>query len=462
MMKLLAALLWLAAAVQCEELQESLDHTTVLAKHGEVFSIILNSSLLSGAADNRANDTLRFSPSLLGAPDLPDWLSYGYSEQLRCGVVYGVPPPHLDEFRLEIIVTNLRTYQTSRREVHVLVSDSAESLRHEVQLKINNMDPVDLLFDSSGGSSSRKQPRNASNIEKLQEIFQQVLWPAAGADVRLTWLSVADPGPVAPRPGAHLGTLLRLASGAPFSPQLRFLQQEVRPLWARVPCPRNFKRSKFERHFRERDFKMDWCQFKLFESGELALLVDEPAPTAAPPPPPPSLADVLPLPARVAVPARSYVSDFLTTIGIPLLVALLLCATLTCIMCCQGEHLETDSDGEFFDNVFSVFVRRRPAEIQMVQYPGGSSSLPRGVSLPRSQTSTLRRAALRDVSPRLAEQSEYEPSSRREASLLRDVSPRLTPYREPLSPEDSVPATPDSERHAQRQPPPYRSLSRRS
>ena len=92
----------------------------------------------------------------------------------------------------------------------------------------------------------------------------------------------------------------------------------------------------------------------------------------------------------------------------------------------------------------------------MVQYPGGGVGDSVGASLPRSQTSTLRRAALRDVSPRLAEQSELEPTARREASLLRDVSPRLTPYREPLSPAGSVPTTPDSDRHSQRQPPPYR------
>ena len=90
-----------------------------------------------------------------------------------------------------------------------------------------------------------------------------MLWPAAGDDLVLTWLELGGPAAVVPRPGEHSGTLLRLASGAPFSRQLHLLQEEVRPLWARVPCPRNFKRSKFERHFRKRDFKMDWCQFKL-------------------------------------------------------------------------------------------------------------------------------------------------------------------------------------------------------
>ena len=53
MMDLMLPLLFLVAFAHSEELQESLDHTTVLAKHGEVFNIMLNASLLSGAADVR-------------------------------------------------------------------------------------------------------------------------------------------------------------------------------------------------------------------------------------------------------------------------------------------------------------------------------------------------------------------------------------------------------------------------
>ena len=47
-----------------------------------------------------ANDTLRFSPSLSGAPDLPGWLAYGYSTHRRSGAIYGVPPPHLNMFKV--------------------------------------------------------------------------------------------------------------------------------------------------------------------------------------------------------------------------------------------------------------------------------------------------------------------------------------------------------------------------
>ena len=44
------------------------------------------------------NDTLRFSPSAKGSPDLPGWLAYDFSRRHRGGVVYGVPPPYLTNF----------------------------------------------------------------------------------------------------------------------------------------------------------------------------------------------------------------------------------------------------------------------------------------------------------------------------------------------------------------------------
>jgi alpha-sarcoglycan len=58
--------------------------------------------------------------------------------------------------------------------------------------------------------------------------------------------------------------VLRLGSQAPFSPELTELQEEVRPLWkASYPCPRDFKRTKVERLFRNSGFHMDWCSFRL-------------------------------------------------------------------------------------------------------------------------------------------------------------------------------------------------------
>ncbi|XP_037073528.1 LOW QUALITY PROTEIN: epsilon-sarcoglycan-like [Pollicipes pollicipes] len=242
-------LLLLLTSAEGSELEQSVvDATTMETRHGEVFKLRLDASLLSSTSDvsrpglasvqavqrrlpvDRLESGplagLRFSPSVRDAPDLPAWLSYDFSQERSNGVVYGVPPPHVEQFQLEVIVTNLSTYETSRREVFVVVLENEDPPTHEVQLKINNMNPVDLFF--------------GSNMDRLHEIFREVLWPQGGADL-----------------------LLRLASRAAFSAPLRHLQRQVRPLWARVPCPRDFTRSSAERHFRQRGFLVDWCQFKL-------------------------------------------------------------------------------------------------------------------------------------------------------------------------------------------------------
>lgn len=49
----------------------------------------------------------------------------------------------------------------------------------------------------------------------------------------------------------------------PFSQELNELQEEVKPLWKLPFCPRDFKRTSVERLFREAEFALDWCSFRL-------------------------------------------------------------------------------------------------------------------------------------------------------------------------------------------------------
>lgn len=57
--------------------------------------------------------------------------------------------------------------------------------------------------------------------------------------------------------------ILTLGSQADFSEVLRDLEREVSPLWAFRNCPRDFKKTSAERHFRTKGFLVDWCSFKL-------------------------------------------------------------------------------------------------------------------------------------------------------------------------------------------------------
>jgi hypothetical protein len=56
---------------------------------------------------------------------------------------------------------------------------------------------------------------------------------------------------------------VRLGSTVPFSQELNELQEEVKPLWKMPSCPRDFKRTSVEILFREAEFRLDWCSFRL-------------------------------------------------------------------------------------------------------------------------------------------------------------------------------------------------------
>ena len=59
------------------------------------------------------------------------------------------------------------------------------------------------------------------------------------------------------------GLVVYLGSTANFSEQLKDLDRETGPLRSFPDCPRNFKKTSVERHFREKGFTVDWCAFRL-------------------------------------------------------------------------------------------------------------------------------------------------------------------------------------------------------
>lgn len=61
----------------------------------------------------------------------------------------------------------------------------------------------------------------------------------------------------------YFRVVVRLGSTSPFSQELNELQEEVKPLWKMPSCPRDFKRTSVEILFREAEFRLDWCSFRL-------------------------------------------------------------------------------------------------------------------------------------------------------------------------------------------------------
>ncbi|KAF4530480.1 hypothetical protein B566_EDAN014682 [Ephemera danica] len=274
-----------------------------------------------------------YRPTLLNAPDLPSWINYVYSTRHQTGFLYGVPPQllHITGIELEIIGLNKESYETRRRVVPMNIEEKPDAARFEVQLKIHNLN-VEDLFDTQ-------------RLSRLLDVFRSRLWPGSRDDLHVTMLaSAVRLGARLPlRPTEREGVVLRLGSASDFSPALRELQEEVKPLWKMgSSCPRDFKRTSVERLFREQGFALDWCSFRLFEAEELQLhATADSAPTPMPPMKHPT--DQAHIwhapPARANVPQRSYAHEFVVTILVPMLVLLLLVMLLSLILCFHHEGI---------------------------------------------------------------------------------------------------------------------------
>ncbi|XP_060825277.1 epsilon-sarcoglycan isoform X3 [Bombus pascuorum] len=319
----------------------------------EVFVIPIRPETFDWSGDART-DQFSYQPSLLNAPDLPSWIHYTYSKRDHHGFLYGVAPKDRKYFQLEIIGLNKHTYETRYKVLDMNVLEKENLTKYEVHLKIDNLN-VEDMFD-----------RNRT--EELLDIFRKRLWKNA-MDLYVTFLaSAVELGARLPlKPSEGEGVVIRLGSSMPFSQELNELQEEVKPLWKLPFCPRDFKRTSVERLFREAEFALDWCSFRLVEQ-EQHNLQHESARRG------PSM-NVLDLPAsgisehtewrwarstKANIPTRSYFEEIATTIFVPTILLLVLAALLSTVLCLDREKIEKreTSTGEGVSN----------NNIQMVQY----------------------------------------------------------------------------------------------
>ncbi|XP_060825269.1 alpha-sarcoglycan isoform X1 [Bombus pascuorum] len=343
----------------------------------EVFVIPIRPETFDWSGDART-DQFSYQPSLLNAPDLPSWIHYTYSKRDHHGFLYGVAPKDRKYFQLEIIGLNKHTYETRYKVLDMNVLEKENLTKYEVHLKIDNLN-VEDMFD-----------RNRT--EELLDIFRKRLWKNA-MDLYVTFLaSAVELGARLPlKPSEGEGVVIRLGSSMPFSQELNELQEEVKPLWKLPFCPRDFKRTSVERLFREAEFALDWCSFRLVEQ-EQHNLQHESARRG------PSM-NVLDLPAsgisehtewrwarstKANIPTRSYFEEIATTIFVPTILLLVLAALLSTVLCLDREKMHDPESEQYFYELFNIFLgkKQRTSEkretstgegvsnnnIQMVQY----------------------------------------------------------------------------------------------
>ncbi|XP_043247899.1 alpha-sarcoglycan isoform X1 [Colletes gigas] len=370
----------------------------------EVFVIPIRPETFDWSSGDGRSDQFSYQPSLLNAPDLPSWIHYTYSKRDHRGFLYGVAPKDQKYFQLEIVGLNKHTYETRHKVLDMNVLEKENLTKFEVHLKIDNLN-VEDMFD-----------RNRT--ERLLDIFRKKLWKDA-RDLYVTFLASAiELGARLPlKPSEGEGVVMRLGSSMPFSQELNELQKEVKPLWKLPSCPRDFKRTSVERLFREAEFALDWCSFRLVEKEQHSLQHESWASQG------PSV-NAMDLPGsgisehtewrwarstKASVPTRSYFNEIVTTIFVPTILLLVLAALLSTVLCLNHEKMNDPESEEYFDELFNIFLDDRqvtsekrestPGEgvsnnnIQMVQYAASERGTLKSLSArPSSPNDSLSRS----------------------------------------------------------------------
>ncbi|KAG8246848.1 hypothetical protein J6590_075814 [Homalodisca vitripennis] len=154
--------------------------------------------------------------------------------------------------QIEVIGLNKKNYEARRRVIKMNVVEKAEPALYEVHLKVDKLNVEDML--------------DSDRYNRLLDVFRRSLWPESQSDLYITFLaSAVQLGARLPlNPFEGEGIVMHIGSRAPFSKTLEDLQLEVLPLRSKgqTNCP-DFKHTSVERFFKQYNFSLDWCAFRL-------------------------------------------------------------------------------------------------------------------------------------------------------------------------------------------------------
>ncbi|CAH0555433.1 unnamed protein product [Brassicogethes aeneus] len=283
----------------------------------EVFQVTINPSMFNWTY---SNEQYTYEITLAGAPDLPSWLKYVYSNKHHSVFVYGVAPIGKKSVSLDVVALNRKTYETRVEQIKINIAEKLNPALYEVYLKINNIN-VEDMFD-------------VERMEALKDIFRKELWKDSGTDLYVTYLNSAlDIGArKPPNPTEEEGVVIRLGSQEAFSHEMIGLQEEVRPLWKMTLCP--FKRTSVERYFRTAGFALDWCLFRLIGENNSAIGVNEKLSYQEPND---VLIDTI---SKDDIPKRDYFNDYLLATMVPIGINLILVCLVSFIICAKHDSLD--------------------------------------------------------------------------------------------------------------------------
>ncbi|XP_049824215.1 epsilon-sarcoglycan isoform X2 [Aethina tumida] len=336
----------------------------------EIFQITINPSMFNWTYEGSA-DQYKYDVTLADAPDLPSWLRFVYSQRHRTGFVYGVAPVGKTNITLDVIALNRRTYETKIEQIKINIADKLNPALFEVHLKIDNVNVVDM-FDPE-------------RMEALKDIFRKILWKDSGSDLYVTYMNSAlDIGArKPPNPTEEEGVVIKLGSQEPFSTELLELQEEIRPLWKVPVCPRDFKRTSVERHFRSAGFALDWCMFRLIGDNNSAIGVNEKLLYQEP-------NDVeIDTISRYEIPTRDYFNEYLVSTLVPISINVVLVCLVSFIICAKHEALDNEHEESREREEPGQFEYMNSEPLYAINRDMSLSPEPALFSLTNSPTSTL-------------------------------------------------------------------------
>ncbi|XP_045486118.1 uncharacterized protein LOC110998769 isoform X1 [Pieris rapae] len=338
----------------------------------EMFAIPISPNLFNWTYQE-FDQQYRFHASLIGKPELPSWLRYIYSGRHHSGFIFGTPPRGTESpITLEVIGLNRQDYETRRVLLTLRVQPKLNMAKHEVELKIDNLNVEDLLDEH--------------RMTRLKDILRTKLWTESSGDLYATFLASAiDLGARHPlKPSDGEGLVVRLGSMTPFSSELQRLREEVRPLSRLPSCPREFKRTTVERLFRDAGLTLDWCSFELYNTiyndrSTLRLEYLTEIPNTKVDSKLPLKSNSWSAPSRYDLPSRSYIHQVSVTIAVPLVLLLLSVAALSAVLCFHYASMSDPESERFLNDIFHICIdyrKRRAnksAKVELCRYGTGNT-----------------------------------------------------------------------------------------
>ncbi|XP_045780319.1 uncharacterized protein LOC123877550 isoform X1 [Maniola jurtina] len=339
----------------------------------EMFAIPISPNLFNWTYQE-FDQQYRFHASLIGKPELPPWLRYIYSGRHHSGFIFGTPPRNTKSpITLEVIGLNRQDYETRRVLLNLNVIAKDNMAKHEVELKIDNLNVEDLLDEH--------------RMTRLKDILRTKLWTESSTDLYPTFLASAiDLGARLPlKPGDGEGLVVRLGSTMPFSSELKRLREEVRPLSRLPSCPREYKRTTVERLFRDAGLTLDWCSFELYNTiykerttEHLEYLTEIPN-TSKTRNSKGLETDVWSAPYKQSLPSRSYAQQLTAAIAAPMVLLLLSIAALTAVLCFHYAAIPDPESDNFLEGIYHICeeykMRRahKSAKVELCRYGTGNT-----------------------------------------------------------------------------------------